>query len=592
MAQESGAPVVIDSETTETQLISANPDGTTTAELSATPVRVEHGDGWVPVDTSLVIEADGRIAPDAAALDVSFSGGGADALVVVREGGTSLTWRWPGDLPAPIVTGDTAVYPEVLPGVDLQLRAGVESFSEVLVVRDREAAGDPRLAQLTLQSEVEGGELSRRDGGLVVTDMAGEVVLNSNPALMWDASGAQDPGLHRLLEDSVAIGDAGFSADGPVEGDVVKALDVALVDGHLEIAVDQSMLSDPETTFPVVIDPELSAVRNSWAMVNKSFSTQEYYNWSDASEGVGYVTGASYGTHTKRLFWDFDTSPFRGKNILGATFSAKQTHAYDCTANAVQLWRTGTATAATNWSNPPTWIDLQSTHTVKLGRTGCSPAGGQLDFPATSAMQWAASNNQNHLSLGLRAASETSSSSWRRFESTVTLAVDFNTPPVALSAVDLGLSGTPKIPCVTGSGRPWVNSRSMTLQAIGRDADKPYGQTLQAHFEYWYEGGFRELESGRLRYYGNLTPAAKQGEMAGRRLVREWDPGTGATRTWHETLDRGSRELDTVTPRQHVVYWQDNATGEPTNRETTAAVPQAHRYGERSGKTTTAPPGG
>ena len=28
----------------------------------------------------------------------------------------------------------------------------------------------------------------------------------------------------------------------------------------------------------------------------------------------------------------------------------------------------------------------------------------------------------------------------------------------------------------------------MTLQAIGRDADKPYGQTLQAHFEYWYEG--------------------------------------------------------------------------------------------------------
>ncbi len=103
-------------------------------------------------------------------------------------------------------------------------------------------------------------------------------------------------------------------------------------------------------------------------------------------------------------------------------------------------------------------------------------------------MQWAASGNQTHLSLGLRAASETSSSSWRRFESTVTLVVVFNTPPVALSAVDLGLSGTPKIPCVTGSGRPWVNSRSMTLQAIGRDADKPYGQTLQAHFEYWYEG--------------------------------------------------------------------------------------------------------
>ncbi len=25
--------------------------------------------------------------------------------------------------------------------------------------------------------------------------------------------------------------------------------------------------------------------------------------------------------------------------------------------------------------------------------------------------------------------------------------------------------------------------------------------------------------------------------MAGRRVVREWDPATGAKRTWHETLD-------------------------------------------------------
>ncbi|QPB86128.1 citrate synthase [Pseudoalteromonas rubra] len=25
--------------------------------------------------------------------------------------------------------------------------------------------------------------------------------------------------------------------------------------------------------------------------------------------------------------------------------------------------------------------------------------------------------------------------------------------------------------------------------------------------------------------------------MAGRRTVREWDPATGAKRTWHETVD-------------------------------------------------------
>lgn len=66
------------------------------------------------------------------------------------------------------------------------------------------------------------------------------------------------------------------------------------------------------------------------------------------------------------------------------------------------------------------------------------------------------------------------------------------------------------------------------------------GARLGTHLrqlEKYGQGGFRELESGRFRYYGDLSSAAKQGEMAGRRLVREWDPASGATRTWHETLD-------------------------------------------------------
>lgn len=40
-----------------------------------------------------------------------------------------------------------------------------------------------------------------------------------------------------------------------------------------------------------------------------------------------------------------------------------------------------------------------------------------------------------------------------------------------------------------------------------------------------------------MRFYGELTPAKTPGEMAGARLVREWNPATGAQRTWYETLD-------------------------------------------------------
>ncbi len=34
-----------------------------------------------------------------------------------------------------------------------------------------------------------------------------------------------------------------------------------------------------------------------------------------------------------------------------------------------------------------------------------------------------------------------------------------------------------------------------------------------------------------------MAPAKIKGEMAGRRLVREWNPESGLKRTWHETLD-------------------------------------------------------
>jgi hypothetical protein len=51
-------------------------------------------------------------------------------------------------------------------------------------------------------------------------------------------------------------------------------------------------------------------------------------------------------------------------------------------------------------------------------------------------------------------------------------------------------------------------------------------------------GGTNLLENGRYRFYGELKPANTPGPMAGARYVREWDPATGMTRDWYETLDQ------------------------------------------------------
>lgn len=49
------------------------------------------------------------------------------------------------------------------------------------------------------------------------------------------------------------------------------------------------------------------------------------------------------------------------------------------------------------------------------------------------------------------------------------------------------------------------------------------------------------LPDGRWRYKGDVKPARTTGEMSGQRVVREWNPETGQTRTWQETLDHEGR---------------------------------------------------
>lgn len=78
------------------------------------------------------------------------------------------------------------------------------------------------------------------------------------------------------------------------------------------------------------------------------------------------------------------------------------------------------------------------------------------------------------------------------------------------------------------------------------------GALLKEHLrqlDRYGDDGFRVLDNGKLRYYGDVASAKNPGEMIGRRVVREWDPATGATRTWHETIDNAGN-VRIVRPEQ------------------------------------------
>lgn len=71
------------------------------------------------VSTVLGKTAGGMLAPAAVPGDrVEFSGGGTGPLAVIGEGRTSLSLSWPGRVPVPSVSGSSAVYGDILPGVN------------------------------------------------------------------------------------------------------------------------------------------------------------------------------------------------------------------------------------------------------------------------------------------------------------------------------------------------------------------------------------------------------------------------------------------------------------------------------------------
>jgi hypothetical protein len=107
-AQASTAAV---EERTETSRTVSNADGTRTTELYAGPVHVRRAGEWVPVDLTLRRDDDGKVRPAAHPRGLVLSGGGTGDLARMEHAGTGIVLPWSGDLPAPVLEGNRAVYP-------------------------------------------------------------------------------------------------------------------------------------------------------------------------------------------------------------------------------------------------------------------------------------------------------------------------------------------------------------------------------------------------------------------------------------------------------------------------------------------------
>ncbi|MGW1557568.1 DNRLRE domain-containing protein [Streptomyces sp. NPDC002144] len=195
----------------------ATPDGKLHERIHSSPIRAKAGGTWRDIDTTLA-RVKGGWAPKATNARVVFSAGSpgdsqgrasrsrvqrpmlsatqvdevsGNPLVTLTTGGHDVVLTWPGDVPEPIIDGPRALYPEIIPGVDLVLTADDLGFAQLLVVKNRQAAADPRLARIAygLSSPDLTFRLDPNSRIVRGEDDAGKVVTVSPTPLMWDSAG-------------------------------------------------------------------------------------------------------------------------------------------------------------------------------------------------------------------------------------------------------------------------------------------------------------------------------------------------------------------------------------------------------------------
>ncbi|HEX6686082.1 MAG TPA: LamG domain-containing protein [Candidatus Limnocylindrales bacterium] len=537
MALICNAPVEVESLRSATGRVFANPDRSSTVEEYGYPQRVRSANGtWTDLNPTLVATPDGHWAPRASTVDMAFSNGGTGELVRARRDGREVGLTWPGTLARPAIVGNSATYPEVLPGVDLVVTASDTGFGEVFIVKTRAAAANPALRRLVFGSRLAGLTWATGDGGLRAVDATtGEVVLAASDPVMWDSGG-----------------DGTSDTGGPGQGARTAPVAVSVSGSDVVLEPDGTLLADPAAVLPMFIDPTVAYT--GWTMINSFFPNQSYWSYdkSDCPSGyntecakVGYVDCCG-PTVRYRSIWRFPTSGFRDKQILSAQFTIDLLHSYSCSNSTTELRETGSISSSTDWNNhASTW---SGTVTDEVSNQSCNQARKLTEFSSAtlrSRIQAIANGSAANTYWGLRAANEGSNSGWKKFDAKkAKLVVVANTAP----DVPTSLSADSKA-CGTGSGRPFIKTATPKLRAKLVDDD---GDSMTGSFE-WAPvnpDGTRGTVAPALSDTGVTSgtiaevtlPSRADGQYAYRAWAKDSHNLTGAKSGWCEF------EVDTVVP--------------------------------------------
>ncbi|MFI7598246.1 hypothetical protein [Actinoplanes sp. NPDC049681] len=488
MAARCGSPVLIAAETSETSQSWALPNGQIRVELSSAPVRARKNNKWVPIDLTLVRQPDGSVAPVAHPNELRLSGAtedvGLHALATLESEGSDVAMGFEGELPEPELSGSKATYRNIKPNIDLVVEAtpkGVESF---YIVKKRSAAS--QVAKLTMPITAEDAvshELDK-DGGLALLDSNEQVVAASPQPLMWDARTDKvtgEPAVKRRVGISARHRNASRTTGRPTP------IESSGVD--LALTPDTNFLTDPNTVYPVTIDPALSATNGD------TYDTWVRDGLTADQTTTPYLQIGAWSGKVARAYLNWNTSAFKGKYITSASLSLWNSASNSCTSKIWEAWTViGGANTSTRWTNQPEWrYKDDASSATKSGLNGCIAGGRVYMNDLAGFFQRSADAGYDVSHMGLRASNEADPAAAKNFYSTdytdttklPQVTVTYNNKPT-VGAV----STNPAMACTTGTARPYIATTTPTLKAVVSDDDSYVG----ARFE-WWTGGVKAGET-------------------------------------------------------------------------------------------------
>jgi hypothetical protein len=507
-AQRTRAQVLVETATTPTSLTWALPNGQIRTQVHSLPQRAKNAAGqWANIDTKLAHTGKTpgglNVRPANAPAPVRFSGGSGKGakpaetlLAEVDIDGHTIAYTWPGALPPPVLDGARALYPEVLPGVDLLAVAREEGgFAQVLIVKTAAAAANRALRSLSygLRSEAAVFRHDKATGSVRVLDRKSGAEITSIPTPhAWDSAGRDREAADSTPRTSVATAADVLKLSG-LAGSEPGARQAQLpvrLDGdgtgsarlHLDAAAT-GLLAGQGVKFPVFLDPTLPAGTLAWTTAYKPHPNTSFFNGTNFGSGtsearVGYETDTR---GTARSYWRmrFDTK-LKGADVTKATFKVLNTHSWSCTAREFQLWSTGPISSGTTWNKRPKQITLQQKKSFAFGYDGCSDE--YVAFNVADAAQAAATAGSANVTLGMHATSEGDNHTWRKFKaSSAVMEVDYNRKP---NEPTKGTS-SPGGACKVGDGGLTVAKTNIVLSATATDPD---GNLKGLRFRFWKTG--------------------------------------------------------------------------------------------------------